>query len=102
MVKKYEFDNQAQAYKELQAKPNGTMFLKIEGAENAVDLGHWPIKPAKFDAELKEVEPAVLSVKYLVDVDWLNPKQEVIERLSKYEVFPKNPKHSFPKELPHG
>lgn len=102
MVKKYEFDSQAQAYEELQAKPNGTMFLEIEGAENAVDLGHWPMVPAKFDEEMKEIEPAVLSVKYLVDVDWLTPNQEVVDRLAKHEVFPNNPKHTFPKELPHG
>ena len=91
MIKKYEFNSQTEAYAELQATPNGRGFLAIAGAENAVDLGHIVLVPAVY-VELFEVTPAVLSIGYCVDVMWT---QTPPAHLTKYEVNPLNPKHTF-------
>lgn len=102
MIKKYEFGSQEEAYNQLNATPKENGFLNVEGAENAKDMGHWPIIPAvyKFEggdgmlsmSKAVEVTPAVLSEKYLVDVMWL---KEAPSHLSKYEVSPMNPVHNF-------
>lgn len=91
MIKKYEFNSQAQAYSELQATPDGRGFLRIVGAENAVDLGHIVLVPAVY-VELFEVTPAVLSIGYCVDVMWT---QTPPAHLAQFEVNPLNPKHTF-------
>ena len=91
MIRKYEFNSQAEAYAELQATPNGRGFLTIVGAENAVDLGHIILAPAVY-VERFEVAPAVLSIGYCVDVMWM---QTPPAHLAKYEVNPNNPKHTF-------
>lgn len=91
MIKKYEFNSQAQAYAELQAQPDGRGFLRIDGAENAVDLGHIVLFPAVY-VDHHEVTPAVLSIGYCVDVMWT---QTPPAHLTKYEVNPNNPKHTF-------
>lgn len=91
MIKKYEFQSQAQAYQLLKATPTGDGFLKIKGAENAVDLGHYVISPAVYE-DGKEVTPAALSVGYLVDVMWFEKSPKA---LTPYEVNPETPKHTF-------
>ena len=105
MIKKYEFDSQEVAYEQLKANPDGRGFLIIEGAENAKDMGHWPITPAVFKIDSNneiglssfvEVSPAVLSEKYLVDVMWL---KEPPAHLGKYEVNPNNPRHNFARRI---
>jgi hypothetical protein len=91
MIKKYEFASQAQAYSELQATPNGRGFLRVQGAENAVDLGHIVLFPGVY-VDDHEITPAVLSIGYCVDVMWT---QTPPAHLAQFEVNPSNPKHHF-------
>ena len=91
MIKKYEFPSQAVAYSELKATPKQGGFLQIEGAENAVDLGHITLFPAVY-VEEHEVTPAVLSIGYCVDVMWTEAPPA---HLTAFEVTPNNPKHHF-------
>ena len=91
MIKKYEFPSQAVAYSELGATFNSEGKIQVEGAENAVDMGHWPIVPAVYVDEV-EVTPALLSAGYLVDIMWLGtPPAHLVQ----YEVSPNSPKHTF-------
>lgn len=91
MIKKYEFPTQAKALAELNATSEQVGFLQIEGAENAVDLGHITLVDAVIDGE-EIVSPAVLSEGYCVDVMWtIAPPAH----LAKYEVTPTIPKHLF-------
>ena len=96
MIKKYEFPSQALAYSELNATIEQVGFLQVEGAENAVDLGHIVLVPAIYENEV-EVSPAVMSVGYCVDVMW---KESAPAELSAFEVTPQEPKHSFYEENP--
>jgi hypothetical protein len=90
-IKKYEFPTQEAALAELNATSEQVGFLQVEGAENAVDLGHITLIDAVMDGE-QIVTPAVLSKGYCVDVMWtIAPPAH----LSKYEVFPKASKHEF-------
>jgi hypothetical protein len=90
-IKKYEFPTQETAMYELDAVVEQVGFLSIIGAENAVDLGHITLTDAVYDGEVI-VTPAVLSKGYCVDVMWtIAPPAD----LTKYEVFPKAPKHEF-------
>ena len=91
MVKKYEFPSQAVAYEQLSATIEQAGFLQVQGAENAVDLGHIVLFPAVY-VEDHEVTPAVLSIGYCVDVMWTT---EPPAHLTAYEVTPTNPKHTF-------
>lgn len=91
MIKKYEFPTQAKALAELNATSEQAGFLQIEGAENAVDLGHITLVDAVMDGE-EIVNPAVLSAGYCVDVMWTaTPPAHLV----KYEVTPASAKHSF-------
>jgi hypothetical protein len=91
MIKKYEFPTQEKALAELNATSEQVGFLQVEGAENAVDLGHITLVDAVMDGE-KVVTPAVLSQGYCVDVMWtIAPPAH----LAKYEVTPKVSKHGF-------
>jgi hypothetical protein len=90
-IKKYEFPTKEAALAELNATSEQVGFLQIEGAENAVDLGHITLTDAVYDGEVI-VTPAVLSKGYCVDVMWtIAPPAD----LTKYEVFPKASKHVF-------
>jgi hypothetical protein len=90
-IKKYEFPTKEAALAELNATSEQVGFLQIEGAENAVDLGHITLTDAVYDGEVI-VTPAVLSKGYCVDVMWtIAPPAH----LTKYEVFPTTPKHVF-------
>ena len=91
MIKKYEFPSQAVAYSELNATIEQVGFLQVEGAENAVDLGHITLVDAVMDDE-EIVTPAVLSAGYCVDVMWIETPPA---HLAEFEVNPANPKHSF-------
>jgi hypothetical protein len=90
-IKKYEFPTKEAALAELNATSEQVGFLQIEGAENAVDLGHITLTDAVYDGE-QIVTPAVLSKGYCVDVMWaIAPPAH----LTKYEVFPTTAKHEF-------
>lgn len=91
MIKKYEFPSQAVAYEQLSATIVQAGFLQVEGAQNAVDLGHIVLVPAIYENEV-EVSPAVMSVGYCVDVMWTATPPA---HLAKYEVTPKVSKHGF-------
>ena len=91
MIKKYEFPSQAVAYEQLSATIEQAGFLQVQGAENAVDLGNITLVPAVYK-DMVEVTPAVLSIGYCVDVMWT---QTPPAHLTKYEVTPSNPKHTF-------
>ncbi len=91
MIKKYEFPTKAKALAELKATSEQVGFLQVEGAENAVDLGHITLTNAVYDGE-EIVTPAVLSKGYCVDVMWtIAPPAH----LTKYEVTPTISKHLF-------
>jgi hypothetical protein len=90
-IKKYEFPTKDAALAELNATSEQVGFLSIEGAENAVDLGHITLTDAVYDGEVI-VTPAVLSKGYCVDVMWTTTPPA---HLTKYEVFPKTSKHVF-------
>lgn len=88
MIKKYEFPSQAVAYSELNAQPFTTPFqsqedapisvngfLRIKGAENAVDLS-----------------ANIPTDKYCVDVMW---RIEPPSHLAQYEINPNTPNHTF-------
>lgn len=91
MIKKYEFPSQAVAYSELNATIEQVGFLQVEGAENAVDLGHIALVDAVYDGETI-VTPAVLSAGYCVDVMWAATPPA---HLAAFEVTPTTPKHQF-------
>ena len=91
MIKKYEFPTKEAAIAELNATIEQAGFLQVEGAENAVDLGHITLVDAVIDGE-EIVTPAVLSKGYCVDVMWTDTPPA---HLTKYEVTPKVSKHSF-------
>lgn len=104
MIKKYEFPSQAVAYSELNAQTFTTSFqsqedapisvngfLRIEGAENAVDLGHITLVDAVMDGD-DIITPAVLSVGYCVDVMWTDTPPA---HIAAFEVNPEIPKHKF-------
>jgi hypothetical protein len=90
-IKKYEFPTQEAALAELNATSEQVGFLQVEGAENAVDLGHITLVNAVYDGE-EIVVPAVLSKGYCVDVMWTTTPPA---HLTKYEVTPTVPKHLF-------
>lgn len=91
MIKKYEFPTQEDAMYELDAVVEQQGFLQVEGAENAVDLGHITLVDAVMDGD-EVVTPAVLSVGYCVDVMWADTPPA---SLAAYEVTPTIPKHQF-------
>ena len=91
MIKKYEFPTQEKALAELNATSEQVGFLQVEGAENAVDLGHITLVDAIIDGEVV-VTPAVLSQGYCVDVMWTIAPPE---HLTAFEVTPTIPKHLF-------
>jgi hypothetical protein len=91
MIKKYEFPTQEAALAELNATSEQVGFLQVEGAENAVDLGHITLVDAVMDGE-EIVNPAVLSAGYCVDVMWTDTPPP---HLAAFEVNPSDPKHSF-------
>ena len=91
MIKKYEFPTKEAAIAELNATIEQVGFLQVEGAENAVDLGHITLVDAVYDGE-SIVTPAVLSVGYCVDVMWAAAPPA---HLAAFEVTPTSPKHLF-------
>jgi hypothetical protein len=91
MIKKYEFPTKEAGLAELNATSEQVGFLQVEGAENAVDLGHITLVDAVMEGEVI-VTPAVLSKGYCVDVMWTTTPPA---HLSKYEVTPTIPKHEF-------
>ena len=91
MIKKYEFPTREAAIAELNATIEQIGFLQVEGAENAVDLGHITLVDAVYDGETI-VTPAVLSAGYCVDVMWAATPPA---HLAAFEVTPTTPKHQF-------
>lgn len=91
MIKKYEFPTKEAAIAELNATIEQVGFLQVEGAENAVDLGHITLVDAVYDGE-SIVTPAVLSAGYCVDVMWAATPPA---HLTAFEVTPTTQKHQF-------
>jgi hypothetical protein len=91
MIKKYQFPDKEAALYELNAVVEQQGFLRIEGAENAVDLGHIALVDAVIEND-EVVTAAVLSEGYCVDIMW---GDEPPAHLKAFEVTPENAKHEF-------